>query len=99
MRFPKPLRLVPDPAPTLTPAQVFVRLAARAYIMAVLQAGGVWLIAHGSLLAGVTGFLISYNWAAASQDASLYRIRGSRLAYGAGGSLGTMTVLALARFL
>ena len=90
---------VTNPAPTLTPAQVFVRLASRAYLMAILQAGGVWLIAHGSLWAGATGFLISYNWIQASRSGNDHRIRGSAFAYGVGGSLGTISVLAAVKFL
>jgi hypothetical protein len=69
----------------------------RAWLMSILQAGGVWLIAHGSFYAGVTGFLISFNWCSASRDATDYRVRYSRIAYGLGGSIGTLTVLLAAR--
>ena len=95
------MRVIPmrNPAPVLTPAQVCVRLAGRAYLMALLQAGGVWLIANGSLWAGLTGFLISYNWLQASRSGNDYRGRSGALAYGAGGAVGTMTVLLLARYL
>ena len=94
------LRLaVENPVRQLTPVQVFVRLACRSFLMATLQAGGVWLIAQGSLWAGLTGFLISYNWATASRDVADYRIRYSGIAYGVGGGLGTFTVLLVARYL
>ena len=76
--------------------QIWIGLAWRAYLMAILQAGGVALIAHGSWWAGLTGFLISYNWASASRAVSDHRIEGSRVAYGVGGSLGTLTVLTVA---
>ena len=87
---------VTNPVVTLSPAQIYVRLCLRAYGMALLQAGGVALIAHGSWLAGLTGFLISYNWLGAAQDGALYRIPYSRMAYGVGGGLGTLTVIAVA---
>lgn len=91
--------LVSPVPPTLSPAQMYVRLACRSYLMAILQAGGVALIARGSWLAGLTGFLISYNWSSAARDVSDYRIPYARLAYGVGGAAGTMTVVTAAWWL
>jgi len=88
-----------NPAHVLTPAQVCVRLAGRSYLMAILQAGGVWLIAHGSLWAGLTGFLISYHWLQTSRNGNDHRVPRSAFWYGVGGGLGTLTVLTVARFL
>lgn len=88
-----------NPAATLTPAQVFVRLACRSCGMAVLQASGVYLIAHGSLWAGATGFLISLNWIAASRAGNDHRLRGSAIAYGVGGGIGSLVVVLVARYL
>jgi hypothetical protein len=88
-----------NPCPDPSPLQVWANLGGRAYLMAILQAGGVYLIAHGSLWAGLTGFLISWNWASASQAVNGYRGRGVRLAYASGGALGTLTVLGVSRWL
>lgn len=85
-----------NPCPRLSSRQIYVRLCLRAYGMALLQAGGVALIAHGSWFAGLTGFLISYNWSSAARDVSDYRIPYSRIWYGIGGGLGTLTVIAVA---
>jgi hypothetical protein len=87
------------PPRTLTPAQARVRLALRACTMSVLQAGGVWLIAHGSLWAGCTGFLISYHWAGSAQEINVHRVRWARASYGAGGAAGTIIVLLFMRWL
>ncbi len=77
----------------LTDGQLRVRLFLRAFTMSVLQASGVYFIAHGSLLAGVTGFLISFNWSSASRDANDHRVPYSRIAYALGGATGTLLAL------
>jgi hypothetical protein len=86
------------PCPQPSARQIWAGLCGRAYLMAILQAGGVYLIAHGSLWAGLTGFLISWNWASASRAVNGYQGRGVRLAYASGGALGTLTVLAVSRY-
>lgn len=82
-----------NPVPVLTAAQMRVRLFLRAGLMSVLQASGVWLIAHGSLFAGVTGFLISYHWSGSTRDVADYRVPYSRIWYALGGALGTLVAL------
>ena len=87
------LRVVERPSFGLTPAQMRLRLFLRAFSMSILQASGVYFIAHGSLLAGFTGFLISWNWAGATRDVGDHRPSFSRVAYALGGSLGTLIAL------
>ena len=77
----------------LTDGQLRVRLFLRAFTMSVLQASGVYFIAHGSLLAGVTGFLISYHWISASRDANDHRVPFARVSYALGGAIGTILAL------
>jgi hypothetical protein len=90
-----PPRLVPirNPIARLSDAQMRAKLFTRALSMSLLQASGVYLIAHGSLWAGVTGFLISLNWISAARDGNDHRVPFARLAYAAGGSLGTVLAL------
>jgi hypothetical protein len=61
--------------------------------MSVLQATGVYLIAHGSAKAGITGFLISWHWMGAARDANDHRVRFARLSYALGGAAGTLLAL------
>jgi hypothetical protein len=89
MSYPRPRVL----SFTLTNNQIRVKLFLRAFSMSILQASGVYLIAHGSLLAGFTGFLISWNWATAAREIGDHRPSFSRVAYAAGGSLGTILAL------
>ena len=77
----------------LTDSQRRVALFLRAFSMSVLQATGVYLIAHGSLLAGLTGFLISYHWISASRDANDHRVPFARVSYALGGAIGTVLAL------
>jgi hypothetical protein len=77
----------------LTDGQRRVGLFLRALTMSLLQASGVYLIAHGSLLAGFTGFLISWHWISASRDANDHRVPFARVSYALGGSIGTILAL------
>ncbi len=83
----------------LTDGQRRVALFIRAFTMSTLQAAGVYFIAHGSLLAGVTGFLISFNWTSASRDANDHRVPYSRIAYASGGACGTLVALFVSQML
>lgn len=71
----------------------------RGYVMSLLQAAGVVLLARRSWWACLTGFLISYNWISAARDGVDYRMRGVRTAYALGGCCGTATVLLVAWWL
>lgn len=83
----------------LTDRQIRAKLFARALMMSVLQASGVYFIAHGSLLAGITGFLISWNWLSAARDGVDHRVPFSRLSYALGGAAGTVSALLLSQAL
>jgi hypothetical protein len=83
----------------LTDGQRRVGLFLRAFTMSVLQATGVYLIAHGSLLAGFTGFLISWHWISASRDANDHRVPFARVSYALGGSIGTILALLCSQML
>jgi hypothetical protein len=83
----------------LTDGQLRVRLFVRAFTMSVLQASGVYLIAHGSLWAGLTGFLISYHWIGAARDGVDHRVPWARVWYGIGGGFGALLVMLTARLL
>lgn len=88
-----------NPAATLTPAQVFVRLGVRAAVMSSLQSAGVVLLAQRSPWCLVTAFLISWLWIANTRDTVDYRQPGVRLAYASGGMVGCGLVLLVARYL
>jgi hypothetical protein len=78
----------------LTDSQRRAALFLRAFTMSVLQASGVWLIAHNSFYAGFTAFLISWNWISATRDGNDHRVPWSRFSYAAGGAVGTLLALA-----
>ena len=84
---------VQNPIPTLTPAQVYVRLGVRAAIMSSLQSAGVVLLAQRSPWCLLTAFLISWLWIANTRDSVDYRQPGVRLAYASGGMVGCALVL------
>ena len=78
----------------LTPAQVRVKLFLRACTMSILNATGIWLIAHGEYWCGVTGFLIAWNWTNATRDVNDHRVPYSRLSYAIGGGAGAILAVA-----
>jgi hypothetical protein len=65
--------------------------------MSLAQAGGVWLIAHGSFYAGGTGLFISWHWFGSVRDVAEHRVRFARSFYAVGGALGTLLVVLLGR--
>lgn len=76
-----------------------VRLFLRAFSMSVLNSTGIYLVAHGTLLAGVTGCLISMNWISATRDGNDHRVPYSRICYGLGGGCGTVVAILFSRML
>lgn len=77
-------------------SQIAVGMFWRAFSMAILQAGGVTLIAFGSRWAGVTGFLISWYWIGNTRASVDHRHGVARFFYALGGCVGTLTVILLA---
>lgn len=86
-----------NPIVRLTAGQMRLRLFLRALTMSLLNAGGIYLIAHGSWFCGATGFLISWNWISAARDGVDHRVRYSRLAYAIGGLLGAWLGMSLSK--
>ena len=97
------LKLVANPAPVLTSAQVVfgvgLRLFCRAAVMSCLQSSGVVLLANRSWWCILTGIAISYLWIGNTRDSVDYRQRSVRIAYALGGGSGAGLVLAVARWL
>ena len=93
------LKLVANPAPVLTPAQVCVRLFCRAMVMSLLQSSGVVLLALRSPWCILTGIAISYLWIGNTRDSVDYRQRSVRIAYALGGGAGAGLVVLVARYL
>lgn len=87
------LTVVERPTFGLTAGQMRLRLFGRAALMSVLQASGVYLVAHGSLGAGITGFLLGWHWFGAARAVVDHRVRWARLSYALGTASGTIVAL------
>ncbi len=83
----------------LTDGQRRVGLFLRAFTMSILNATGIWLIAHGEYYCGVTGFLIAWNWTNASRDVNDHRVPWSRFSYALGGGVGAIVAVAVSQAL
>lgn len=85
-----------NPVPTLSPAQIYVRLFCRSLVMTSLQGGGIVLFADRSWFALLTAFWIGILWTRNVTDTVDYRHPFVRLAYALGAVAGAALVLTCA---
>jgi hypothetical protein len=88
-----------NPVSVLTDGQIRLKLFGRAFMMSIANAGGIWLISHGSFYAGATGCFISWHWFGSVRDVGDHarRVRFARTSYAAGGGVGAILIVFLGR--
>lgn len=80
----------------MAPRDVLLRLCRRAFLISMVQASGVLLLAHQSPYALATAFAINWMWVGNVRDGTDYRQPSIRWAYAIGATGGTAFALSVA---